>query len=48
MLIGKKGENRSAIEKSDASSITIRGKDLCNELMGNVSISEFWDFGEIN
>ena len=44
MLIGKKGENRSAIEKSDASSITIRGKDLCNELMGNVSISEFFFF----
>ena len=44
MLIGKKGETKSAIEKSDASSITIRGKDLCNELMGNVSIAEFFFF----
>ena len=44
MLIGKKGETKSAIEKSDASSITIRGKDLCYELMGNVSIAEFFFF----
>jgi citrate synthase len=44
MLIGKKGESKSAIETSDASSITIRGKDLCNDLMGNMSIAEFFYF----
>ena len=44
MLIGKKGESKTAIETSDASSITIRGKDLCNELMGNMSIAEFFYF----
>ena len=44
MLIGKKGESKTAIETSDASSITIRGKDLCNDLMGNMSISEFFYF----
>jgi len=44
MLIGKKGEAKSAIETSDAASITIRGKDLCNELMGHVSIAEFFYF----
>ncbi|MCZ6511622.1 MAG: citryl-CoA lyase, partial [Alphaproteobacteria bacterium] len=44
MLIGKKGEAKSAIETSDAASITIRGKDLCNELMGQVSIAEFFYF----
>ncbi len=44
MLIGKKGEAKSAIETSDAASITVRGKDLCNELMGHVSIAEFFYF----
>ena len=44
MLIGKKGEAKSTIETSDAASITVRGKDLCNELMGHVSIAEFFYF----
>ena len=44
MLIGKKGEAKSAIETSDTASITVRGKDLCNELMGHVSIAEFFYF----
>jgi len=44
MLIGKKSDAKSAIETSDAGSITVRGKDLCNELMGHVSISEFFFF----
>ena len=42
MLIGKKGEAKTAIETADASSITVRGKDLCNEVMGHSSIAEFF------
>ena len=37
MLIGKKGEAKSAIETADSSSITVRGKDLCNEVMGHAT-----------
>ncbi len=44
MLIGKKGEAKTAIETADASSITVRGKDLCNEVMGHASIAEFFFF----
>ncbi|HCP00227.1 MAG TPA: citryl-CoA lyase, partial [Rhodospirillaceae bacterium] len=42
MLIGKKGEAKTAIETADANSITVRGKDLCNEVMGHNSIGEFF------
>ncbi|MBT5943461.1 MAG: citryl-CoA lyase [Rhodospirillaceae bacterium] len=42
MLIGKKGEAKTAIETADATSITVRGKDLCNEVMGHSSIAEFF------
>ncbi len=44
MLIGKKGAAKSAIETADASSITVRGKDLCNEVMGHASMAEFFFF----
>lgn len=44
MLIGKKTEPKTAIETSDAASVTIRGKDLCSDLMGHVSIAEFFYF----
>ena len=44
MLIGKKGEAKSAIETADASSITVRGKDLCNEVMGHSSMAVFFFF----
>tara|TARA_R110002110_G_scaffold85816_2_gene223434 strand:- start:17649 stop:18482 length:834 start_codon:yes stop_codon:yes gene_type:complete len=44
MLIGKKGEAKTAIETADASSITVRGKDLCDEIMGHSSIAEFFYF----
>jgi citrate synthase len=44
MLIGRKTEPRTAIETSDAASVTIRGRDLCSELMGHVSIAEFFYF----
>jgi citrate synthase len=44
MLIGKRGEAKTAIETADETSITVRGKDLCNEIMGHSSISEFFYF----
>jgi citrate synthase len=44
MLIGKKGEAKTAIETADATSITVRGKDLCNNVMGHSSIAEFFFF----
>lgn len=44
MLIGKRSEAKSAIETADASSITVRGKDLCNEMMGYTSMAEFFYF----
>ncbi|MBS29218.1 MAG: citryl-CoA lyase [Alphaproteobacteria bacterium] len=44
MLIGKKGEAKTAIETADSASITVRGKDLCNEIMGHASIAEFFYF----
>ena len=44
MLIGKKGEAKTAIETADATSITVRGKDLCNDVMGHSSIAEFFFF----
>ena len=44
MLIGKKGEAKTAIETADAASITVRGKDLCHDLMGHASMAEFFYF----
>ncbi|HZD25716.1 MAG TPA: citryl-CoA lyase [Alphaproteobacteria bacterium] len=42
MLIGKAGDAKSAICTADETSITIRGRDLCNELMGKVSFTHFF------
>nr|MBC8241030.1 citryl-CoA lyase [Alphaproteobacteria bacterium] len=42
MLIGKRGEAKTAICTADETSITVRGRDLCNELMGHVSFTEFF------
>jgi citrate synthase len=42
MLIGKAGEARSAISRADETSITVRGRDLCNDLMGRMSFTEFF------
>jgi citrate synthase len=42
MLIGKRGEAKSGICTADETSITMRGRDLCNELMGHVSFTEFF------
>ena len=42
MMIGKPGAARTAICTSDESSITVFGHDLCNDLMGKVSFTEFF------
>jgi citrate synthase len=44
MMIGKKGEAKSSISTADAASITVRGKDLCRDLIGTMSFSEFFFF----
>ncbi len=44
MKIGKMGEAKSAICTADETSITIRGKDLCHDLMGKKSFAEFFLF----
>ena len=36
MLIGKPGPLKSGICKADEASITVRGQDLCNDLMGHI------------
>ncbi|RTZ43208.1 citryl-CoA lyase [Candidimonas sp. SYP-B2681] len=43
MLIGKQVA-LSAISTSDAHSITIRGKDLCSELIGKMNFADFYYF----
>ena len=42
MMIGKAGEAVSSICTADASSITVHGHDLCNELMGHRSFTDFF------
>jgi citrate synthase len=42
MLIGKPGAAKTAICTSDASRIEVRGKDLCRDLMGRLSFTEFF------
>jgi len=42
MRIGRQGEGRTAISTADAASITVRGRDLCGELMGGRSFTEFF------
>ena len=43
MRIGKQDQAFTAIATSDADSITIRGHDLCRDLIGNIDFSEyFW------
>lgn len=44
MLIGKPGRATTAICGADAKSITVRGRDLCRDLMGCMSFSEFFFF----
>lgn len=42
MRIGKQDNPYTAISTSDAHSITIRGKDLCTELVGNMGFTDFF------
>lgn len=44
MMIGKRGEAKSSISTADAASITVRDKDLCRDLIGKISFSEFFFF----
>ncbi|MFO1141498.1 MAG: citryl-CoA lyase [Amaricoccus sp.] len=42
MLIGKAGSASTAISTADASSVTVRGRDLCGDLMGRVSFTDYF------
>jgi len=43
MRIGKQDQARTAIATSDADSITVRGHDLCDELIGKINFTDyFW------
>ena len=42
MLIGKPGAAKTSICTADAASIEVRGKDLCRDLMGRLTFSEFF------
>ncbi len=44
MLIGKAGTPKSALCTADAASITVRGRDLCADLMGGMSFAAFFIF----
>jgi len=42
MRIGKQDAPFTAISTSDAESITIRGRDLCNELIGKIAFADYF------
>src|ERR1700759_1819167 len=42
MRIGKQDNPYTAISTADAASITIRGKDLCNELIGKIDFIDYF------
>ena len=42
MLIGKAGPATTSISTADAASITVRGRDLCSELMGPMSFTDYF------
>lgn len=44
MRIGKQDQPFTAISTSDAHSITVRGKDLCTDLMGRMSFVDYYFF----
>ncbi len=44
MRIGKQNEAFTAIATSDADSITVRGKDLCADLIGQVGFTDYFYF----
>jgi len=42
MLIGKAGAAKTSISTADAGSLTVRGRDLCGDLMGRLSFTEYF------
>jgi len=42
VIIGKTGKPSTSISTSDASSITVRGKDLCADVMGHMTFTEYF------
>ncbi|MBL0373486.1 citryl-CoA lyase [Rhizobium sp. KVB221] len=42
MLIGKAGPATTSISTADAASVTVRGKDLCLDLMGRLSFTAYF------
>ena len=42
MRIGKQDAPFTAISTADASSITVRGRDLCSELIGKISFGDYF------
>jgi citrate synthase len=42
MMIGKAGSATTSISTADAVSITVRGRDLCGDLMGRLSFTEYF------
>ena len=42
MLIGKPGTATTSISTADPASVTVRGKDLCSELMGRLTFTEYF------
>jgi len=42
MMIGKHATATTAISTADAQSITVRGKDLCSDLMGRIGFTDYF------
>lgn len=42
MRIGRQGRATTSISTADTESVTVRGSDLCSELMGNISFTEYF------
>jgi citrate synthase len=42
MMIGKAGPATTAISTADADSVTVRGHDLCGDLMGRIGFTEYF------
>lgn len=42
MLIGKPGAAVTSVSTADADSITVRGRDLCGDIMGRLSFTEYF------
>lgn len=41
MRIGKQDQSYTAIATSDAESITVRGYDLCSDLIGQIDLTDY-------